>query len=105
MAGRMERDGAVSGELLGVAEGQHVLGALARQAGAQKTRRAARAENLPMPRDMVGVRVRDERPLHPALRVEPPADLRQVDAFAILDFPGHEVRQAEGGAQKAKVNR
>jgi len=45
--------------------------------------------NFRMARDVIRVGVRDERPRHPALSIEPPADLRQVNALSMCDIPGH----------------
>ena len=99
VAGGVERDGAVGGELVGVAEGEDMLGALLRRkTGAHEAGRGAGAEDLGVARHMVGVGVGNEAALSAAGRVEGPADLGQVDAVVCFDFPSHEGSHAKGVA-------
>lgn len=94
VAGGDERDGAVGCELLGVIEGEDVLGALAGHAGLHEARGAGGAEDFAVRGDVVGVRVGDEGAGLGEMSVEPPLDLREPDAGAELDLPGHAEREA-----------
>jgi len=98
VAGGVERDGAVGGELLGMAEGEDVLGALLRrEAGAHEAGSGAGAEDLGVARHVIGVGVGNETALGSTGGVERPADLRKVDAVFEIDFPSHVSRKGRGG--------
>jgi len=90
VAGGPKRDGALRGELLGLPEREVMLDAPPAHARAHEPRGGGRADEFLVLGEVVEVRVRDERTLHGPPRIEPPVDLRQVDAgFEMLDFPGH----------------
>ncbi len=88
VAGGMKRGGDAEFEFVGNAEREFGDEAFAGDARVEETRSAGRAEHFRVTRDVVGMGVRNERAGDARLRVEPPADLRQVDALAVDDFPG-----------------
>ena len=90
MTGGVEGDGGVGGELFGVAEGEDVFGALAGHAGAHEAGGAGGAENLAVGREVVEVGVRHEGARRGVVGVEPPVELREVEAAGRkLDVPRH----------------
>ena len=97
MSGGMKSDGALGGELLGVAKGQNVLDALfAREAGAHQAGGRSRADDLGVAGHVIGVRVGNEGTLGAAGRVEGPADLGQMNAVLKLNLPSHVPRKGRG---------
>jgi hypothetical protein len=89
VAGGVEGNGAVSGQLLAMFERQHVLQAFSRHPGLHESRRAAGAENLAMRRDVIRVRMRHKRPFLWKMRIEPPLDLREPDPRVEFNLPWH----------------
>jgi hypothetical protein len=97
MSGGMKSDGALGGELLGVAKGQNVLDALfAREAGAHQAGGRSRADDLGVTGHVIGVRVGNEGTLGAAGRVEGPANLGQMNAVLKLNLPSHVPRKGRG---------
>ena len=83
-------DGGVGRELLGVFEREDVLDAVAGHAGAHQAGGAGGAEDLAVRGEVVEVRVRDERARRRVVGVEPPIDLRKIDASGEkLNIPSH----------------
>lgn len=90
VAGGVERDGGVGRELFGVAEGNYSFAAFGGHAGAHEAGGAFGAEDFFVRREVVEVGVRNEGAFDGMVSVEPPVDLREVEAVAELDFPrGH----------------
>jgi hypothetical protein len=73
-----------------VFERENVLDAVARHAGAHEAGGAGGAEDLAVRGEVVEVRVRDERARRRVVGVEPPIDLRKIDASGEkLNIPSH----------------
>jgi len=97
VAGGMECDGALGGELLGVAERQDVLEAFfTRESGAHQSSGRACTNDLGVAGHVIGVRVGNEGALGATGRVEGPADLRQMNAVLKLNLPSHDSRKGRG---------
>ena len=98
----MERDGGVGRELLGLAEGKYVFAAHGGHAGAHKAGGAFGAEDFAVRCEVIEVRVGNEGALDGVMGVEPPVDLREVEAVAKLDVPRRHGNGAKGVRRKAK---
>ena len=105
MPGGMQGRGGPKIQRLRTPEGRRELGAAARQAGVQQPRGGRGAEHLLVPGDVVAMRVRDEGSLRPGLGIEPPADLRQPDALAVMNLPRHAQPGVPGQAGALKYFR
>ena len=111
VAGGVKRDGGVGRELLGLLKREDVLDALAGHAGAHEAGGAGGAENFAVRREVIKVRVRDERARRRVVGVEPPIDLGKIKASGEkLDIPGHRFAEREedgevpGGCKRERRN-
>lgn len=91
VAGGVKRGGDTEFERVRHAEGELGSEAFAGDAGVEKTGSGGRAEDFGVAGDVIGMGVRNEGARDAGLGVEGPADFREVDAFAVMDFPGHAV--------------
>jgi hypothetical protein len=96
VAGRVEGDGdlrVVVGEWGRLVKGEFTLEAFAvgvGHAGSHEGGGAGREQNLAVRGEVVEVGVRDEAARDGVVSVEPPVELREVEAVAIVDVPRHE---------------
>ncbi len=75
---------------------------LAGQAQPHQAGRGAGCQDFPVRPDMVGMGMGDEAARPGPLRVEPPADLRQVYSVLQVNFPAHSCSQEERKGHEVK---